>query len=222
MYTRQQILQAIISDGQQMLREGQVADPQEFQQKLHLLDEQWQSVVKRANQRKAIIDNNVAQWNTYRNLVDKLSDWLNQTDDGLHVFDFTIAPMQKVRTLHEKLQSIHREFSQHEPMYQKVHEAGRILIQNSDEESQELVRANLDSLQQQWMAVASKIDDRRGHLEDLMNQWQDCENGIEDILGWLKDIRRSLSADLPMTFDDLQRELQKCSVSIPTILCIDP
>ena len=102
MYSRQQILHAIISDGQTMMNNGDVEDRQAFQQKLHLLAAQWQSVVRRANQRKAIIDSTIKQWQAFNDSSEKLREWLADKEEGLQVFSFDSASLQKVKNLVEK------------------------------------------------------------------------------------------------------------------------
>ena len=102
MYSRQQILHAIISDGQTMMNNGDVEDKEAFQQKLHLLAAQWQSVVRRANQRKAIIDSTIKQWQAFNDLSEKLREWLADKEEGLQVFTFDSASLQKVKNLVEK------------------------------------------------------------------------------------------------------------------------
>lgn len=119
MFSRQQILHSIISDGQHMLEHGQVDDRwiyfikrvwlaiievhivyeihnvshvhivheihnvsnpyvyrDEFKLKLALLSNQWQGVVRRAQQRKGIIDSLLRQWQRYREMLEKLRKWL--------------------------------------------------------------------------------------------------------------------------------------------------
>jgi len=102
MYTKQQILHAIISDGQKMMKEGDVEDKEEFQQKLHLLAEQWQSVVRRANQRKAIIDNTTKQWQAFNELTERLRDWLTEKEFGLKTFELDLVSLQKIKNLLDK------------------------------------------------------------------------------------------------------------------------
>lgn len=102
MYSRQQILHAIISDGQTMMNEGDVENKDEFQQKLVLLADQWQSVVRRANQRKAIIDSTIKQWQGFNEQSEKLRDWLKEKEEGLQMFNFDTVSLQRVKNLVEK------------------------------------------------------------------------------------------------------------------------
>ena len=106
MYSRQQILHAIISDGQTMMADGDIDNKEEFQQKLHLLADQWQSVVRRANQRKAIIDSTIKQWQSFNDMSEKLREWLAEKEDGLQVYNFDTATLQKVKNLVEKAKVI--------------------------------------------------------------------------------------------------------------------
>jgi len=102
MYSRQQILHAIISDGQTMMNDGDVENKEQFQQKLVLLADQWQSVVRRANQRKAIIDSTIKQWQSFNEQSEKLRAWLQEKEEALQVFNFDTASLQKIKNLVEK------------------------------------------------------------------------------------------------------------------------
>lgn len=58
----------------------------EFKLKLALLSNQWQGVVRRAQQRRGIIDSLLRQWQRYREMVEKLRKWLaeiSQHSDAL-------------------------------------------------------------------------------------------------------------------------------------------
>ena len=58
-FNRQQILFAIITDGQRMVQDGDLDDPEEFQLQLDQLSEQWQSVIRRTAAKKDDIDRNI-------------------------------------------------------------------------------------------------------------------------------------------------------------------
>lgn len=104
MYSKQQILHAIINDGQKMMKDGEVENRKEFQNKLHLLAEQWQSVVRRANQRKGIIEASIKEWRDYNDLTEKLREWLAEKEYGMTAFDVDSLSLQKVKNLLEKAQ----------------------------------------------------------------------------------------------------------------------
>ena len=72
MISRQQILHSILREGQQMLADGDVENKEQFEKRLNLLQEQWDQVVTRSQQKKGEIDRLVAQWLIYKNQKDRL------------------------------------------------------------------------------------------------------------------------------------------------------
>ena len=103
MYSHQQVLHAIISDGQKMMRAGEVEDPKGFEQKLRLLSEQWQSVIRRATQRKNIIDNTIQDWHMFNSLGQQLHTWLGEKEESLKMFEFDKLSLQQIRNLLDKV-----------------------------------------------------------------------------------------------------------------------
>ena len=103
MYSNQQILHAIITDGQKMMRAGEVEDVEEFQQKLQLLSEQWQSVMQRANQRRATIEGLIAKWQQFNAISDQLKSWLQEKEAAIASLEFGSDSLQVIRNLSEKV-----------------------------------------------------------------------------------------------------------------------
>ena len=67
MQARQQILASIIDEGHQMIQYGDAFDESaDFERKLEQLEDRWHSVVRRANQRKTVVDGAVNQWQQYQ------------------------------------------------------------------------------------------------------------------------------------------------------------
>lgn len=73
-FPHQQILYSIIRDGHEMMENSRgTSGAEDFGRKLRLLEEQWQTIVRQANQRKALVDSIVTLWQTYREMLDDLS-----------------------------------------------------------------------------------------------------------------------------------------------------
>lgn len=77
----------------------------EFNLKLTLLSNQWQGVVRRAQQRRGIIDSQIRQWQRYREMAEKLRKWLVEVSylptSGLGSVPI---PLQQARTLFDEVQ----------------------------------------------------------------------------------------------------------------------
>lgn len=77
----------------------------EFKLKLALLSNQWQGVVRRAQQRRGIIDSLLRQWQRYREMVEKLRKWLVEAShqaETLHAG--APVPLQQARAMLDAVQ----------------------------------------------------------------------------------------------------------------------
>lgn len=77
----------------------------DFSVKLALLSNQWQGVVRRAQQRRGIIDSLVRQWQNYREMAEKLLQWLQEvtSDTDEHQPGEPVA-LQQARNLLDQIQ----------------------------------------------------------------------------------------------------------------------
>lgn len=80
-------------------------DSDDFSEKLALLSNQWQGVVRRAQQRRGIIDSLVRQWQNYREMTEKLLQWLQEVahDSDVHQPGEPVA-LQQARNLLGQIQ----------------------------------------------------------------------------------------------------------------------
>lgn len=58
----------------------------DFCVKLALLSNEWQGVVRRAQQRRGIIDSLVRQWQNYQKTTEKLQRWLQEVTRDPYVY----------------------------------------------------------------------------------------------------------------------------------------
>lgn len=77
----------------------------EFNLKLALLSNQWQGVVRRAQQRRGIIDGLIRQWQRYREMVEKLQRWLVEVSQSAEVLQSgATVPLQQARSMLDAVQ----------------------------------------------------------------------------------------------------------------------
>lgn len=77
----------------------------EFNLKLALLSNQWQGVVRRAQQRRGIIDSLIRQWQRYREMVEKLRRWLLEISHPAEALQAgTTVPLQQARSMLDAVQ----------------------------------------------------------------------------------------------------------------------
>jgi len=73
--------------------------------KLALLSNQWQGVVRRAQQRRGIIDGLIRQWQRYREMVEKLRRWLVEVSHPAEELQAgSTVPLQQARSMLDAVQ----------------------------------------------------------------------------------------------------------------------
>lgn len=77
----------------------------EFNLKLALLSNQWQGVIRRAQQRRGIIDSQIRQWQRYREMAEKLCKWLAEVScQTVCELGKVPIPLQQARALLDEMQ----------------------------------------------------------------------------------------------------------------------
>lgn len=77
----------------------------EFRMKLTLLSNQWQGVVRRAQQRRGIIDSQLRQWHRYREMAEKLRKWLVEVSHQTETLRAGApVPLQQARVMLDTVQ----------------------------------------------------------------------------------------------------------------------
>ncbi|KAJ0008745.1 hypothetical protein NQD34_016160 [Periophthalmus magnuspinnatus] len=211
MFSRQQILHSIISDGQRMLEQGQVDDRDEFNMKLTLLSNQWQGVVRRAQQRRGIIDGLIRQWQRYREMVEKLRKWLLEVSHPTEALQSgATIPLQQARSMLDAVQLKEKVLQRQQGSYILTVEAGRQLLLSADSPAEGALQAELTDIQERWKQATVCLEEQRKQLVILLKDWERCEKGICSSLEKLRAFKRQLSQPLPDHHEDLQAEQMRC------------
>uniref|UniRef100_A0A674A285 Spectrin repeat containing nuclear envelope protein 1 n=1 Tax=Salmo trutta TaxID=8032 RepID=A0A674A285_SALTR len=211
MFSRQQILYSIISDGHRLLDQGQVDDRDDFSLKLALLGNQWQGVVRRAQQRRGIIDSLVRQWQRYREMSEKLRRWIQEVsrDPEVHQQGEAVA-LQQARTMLDQIQLRERVLQRQQGGYILAVEAGRSLLLSADARAESALQTELMDMQECWRHANVRLDEQKRELLSLLKDWGRCEKGIAASLEKLRAFKRKLSLPLPDNHEELHSEQVRC------------
>ncbi|XP_008578910.1 PREDICTED: nesprin-1 isoform X2 [Galeopterus variegatus] len=211
MFSRQQILHSIIIDGQRLLEQGQVDDRDEFNLKLTLLSNQWQGVIRRAQQRRGIIDSQIRQWQRYREMAEKLRKWLVEVSYlPLSGLGSVPIPLQQARTLYDEVQFKEKVFLRQQGSYILTVEAGKQLLLSADSGAEAALQTELTEIQEKWKSASMSLEEQKKKLAFLLKDWEKCEKEIADSLEKLRTFKKKLSQPLPDHHEELHAEQMRC------------
>ncbi|XP_068007808.1 nesprin-1 isoform X2 [Melanerpes formicivorus] len=211
MFSRQQILHSIISDGQHLLEQGQVDDRDEFNLKLTLLSNQWQGVIRRAQQRKGIIDSQIHQWQRYREMAEKLRKWLVEMScQPVSGLGNGPIPLQQARALLDEVQLKEKVLLRQQGSYILTVEAGKQLLLSADSGAEAALQTELTEIQERWKIASTQLEQQKKQLTLILKDWKKSEKGVGDSLEKLRSFKKKLSQPLPEHHDELHAEQLRC------------
>lgn len=95
---------------------------------------------------------------------------------------------------------------------------GEKAMTNTSMEGREMIRKELQQLQQEWESLISEITDTKVMLESCLLQWADYNHSYEKIQKWLRDTEKRLRETEPKgDLSEKKAELQRLKVNI---LCL--
>ncbi|KAG8444139.1 hypothetical protein GDO86_009355 [Hymenochirus boettgeri] len=211
MFSRQQILHSITVDGQRLLEQGQVEDRDEFNLKLTLLSNQWQGVIRRAQQRKGIIDSQIRQWQRYREMAEKLRKWLVEMSyQPVTGLGSSLIPLQQARNMLDEVQLKDKVLHRQQGSYILTVEAGKQLLLSVDSIAEAALQAEITDIQEKWKVTTIRLEQQKKHLALILKDWEKCEKGIAESLEKLRSFRKNLSPPLPDHHNELHTEQMHC------------
>uniref|UniRef100_A0A8C4WWA1 KASH domain-containing protein n=1 Tax=Eptatretus burgeri TaxID=7764 RepID=A0A8C4WWA1_EPTBU len=207
MFSRQQILHSIISSGQSLLDQGEIEDRDEFDAQLALLSDQWLGVVRRAQQRKGLIDGTIKQWQHYWEVRSRLRCWLEE--NTIQTDSSQLQPIFSLEEAHLLLEDVklkEKSYRRHHGTYSLALEAGKPLLLFADPPTEETLQEELMEIQQKWKAMGKLIEEWHSHLAGLLKKWESCEKGINVLTERLHSMKEKLSLALPEIHKELKIE----------------
>ncbi|KAG9336608.1 hypothetical protein JZ751_002955 [Albula glossodonta] len=199
-----QILHSVINEALKLLERGEVDDRSDFILKLSQLKEQWQGVVRRAQQRRALVEGLVRHWQLYTRSLKKLNRLLSDA----HALLPPAGPLHcSLTQLHSSLEDIkHMEllFHRHQSCYIQTLEVGRQLFSMGDAQTQAQLQAELGALQEDWERSHSLLGKRRALTCTIIQTWELFEAKLADSGHKLVDMKTRLKQLLPEHMAELQ------------------
>ncbi|KAK1160588.1 nesprin-2-like [Acipenser oxyrinchus oxyrinchus] len=176
-----QILHSVINEAQHLLERGEVEDRSEFILKLSLLKEQWQGAIRRAQQRKGVIEGLVRQWHHYQDSLKKLKTFLSDTANHLD-----LSSRQAHHGLHQTRREVedikHKEmlFQRHRCSYILTLETGKQIFSMANPETETLLQEELCELQESWEHTETLLKEKKQLMNTALESWENCENKINE------------------------------------------
>ncbi|KAJ8309206.1 hypothetical protein KUTeg_014080 [Tegillarca granosa] len=146
----------------------------------------------------------------YAEAFTEAATWLQSTRDRLSVCADTSGDKYTIQTQLEKLQEFVVVKEEGQLLIHTANTWGEKAMTNTSMEGREMIRKELQQLQQEWDNMIGEVTDTKVMLESCLLQWTDFNASYDQIQKRLRDMERRIresepKADLSEKKADLQR-----------------
>uniref|UniRef100_A0A670I786 Spectrin repeat containing nuclear envelope protein 2 n=1 Tax=Podarcis muralis TaxID=64176 RepID=A0A670I786_PODMU len=187
-----------------------------FLSKLTLLKEQWQSIVRAAQQRKGEIDSLVKQWQKFTTSLQDIKKIL------VHTSGFMAAvESQEKYSLHQ-LRNLSHDVKKKEILLQRWQTkhaltlaAGEKLLDVANPEARVALQLKMTHVQETWSKTQLQLEKIRKQLQRTLQTWESGKSQTENLGNRLRELKARIKYPLPVQHAELQaakehvKELEK-------------
>ncbi|XP_065488909.1 dystonin isoform X18 [Caloenas nicobarica] len=190
----QSTVEAVKKAGNDLIESSAVEEASNLRSKLELLNQRWQNVLEKTEQRKQQLDSALIQAQGFHGEVEDLQQWLTDTERQL----LASKPVGGLpETAREQLNT-HMElcaaFEAKEETYKRLMQKGQQMLARCPESAETNVEQDINNLKEKWESVQTKLSERKTKLEEALNLAMEFHNSLQDFINWLTQAEQTLTA----------------------------
>ncbi|KAM6280747.1 dystonin isoform 10-T10 [Porphyrio hochstetteri] len=190
----QSTVEAVKKAGNDLIESSAVEEASNLRSKLELLNQRWQNVLEKTEQRKQQLDSALIQAQGFHGEVEDMQQWLTDTERQL----LASKPVGGLpETAREQLNA-HMElcaaFEAKEETYKCLMQKGQQMLARCPESAETNVEQDINNLKEKWESVQTKLSERKTKLEEALNLAMEFHNSLQDFINWLTQAEQTLTA----------------------------
>ncbi|NXQ42460.1 DYST protein, partial [Catharus fuscescens] len=193
-FAHQSTVEAVKKAGNDLIESSAVEEASNLRSKLELLNQLWQNLLEKTEQRKQQLDSALIQAQGFHGEVEDLQQWLTDTERQL----LASKPVGGLpETAREQLNA-HMElcaaFEAKEETYKSLMQKGQQMLARCPESAETNVEQDINNLKEKWESVQTKLSERKTKLEEALNLAMEFHNSLQDFINWLTQAEQTLTA----------------------------
>ncbi|NWU85775.1 DYST protein, partial [Onychorhynchus coronatus] len=190
----QSTVEAVKKAGNDLIESSAVEEASNLRSKLELLNQRWQNLLEKTEQRKQQLDSALIQAQGFHGEVEDLQQWLTDTERQL----LASKPVGGLpETAREQLNA-HMElcaaFEAKEETYKCLMQKGQQMLARCPESAETNVEQDINNLKEKWESVQTKLSERKTKLEEALSLAMEFHNSLQDFINWLTQAEQTLTA----------------------------
>ncbi|KAM7137061.1 dystonin isoform 10-T10 [Molossus nigricans] len=189
----QSTVEAVNKAGNDLIESSAGEEASSLQNKLEVLNQRWQNVLEKTEQRKQQLDGALRQAKGFHGEIEDLQQWLTDTERHL----LASKPLGGLpETAREQL-TAHMEicaaFDVKEETYKSLMQKGQQLLARCPKSAETNIDQDINNLKEKWESVETKLSERKTKLEEALNLAMEFHNSLQDFINWLTQAEQTLN-----------------------------
>nr|XP_019590194.1 PREDICTED: dystonin isoform X12 [Rhinolophus sinicus] len=189
----QSTVEAVNKAGNDLIESSAGEEASSLQHKLEVLNQRWQNVLEKTEQRKQLLDGALRQAKGFHGEIEDLQQWLTDTERHL----LASKPLGGLpETAREQLNA-HMEicaaFNVKEETYRNLMQKGQQMLARCPKSAETNIDQDINNLKEKWESVETKLNERKTKLEEALNLAMEFHNSLQDFINWLTQAEQTLN-----------------------------
>ncbi|XP_007471251.1 PREDICTED: dystonin isoform X1 [Lipotes vexillifer] len=189
----QSTVEAVNRAGNDLIESSAGEEVSNLQNKLEVLNQRWQNVLEKTEQRKQQLDGALRQAKGFHGEIEDLQQWLNDTERHL----LASKPLGGLpETAREQLNA-HMEicaaFDVKEETYKSLMQKGQQMLARCPKSAETNIDQDINNLKEKWESVETKLNERKVKLEEALTLAMEFHSSLQDFINWLTQAEQTLN-----------------------------
>ncbi|XP_005406949.1 PREDICTED: dystonin isoform X7 [Chinchilla lanigera] len=189
----QSTVEAVNKAGSDLIESSAGEEASNLQHKLEVLNQRWQNVLEKTEQRKQQLDGALRQAKGFRGEIEDLQQWLTDTERHL----LASKPLGGLPETAKEQLNAHMEvcaaFDVKEETYRSLMQKGQQMLASCPKSAETNVDQDINNLKEKWESVETKLNERKIKLEEALSLAVQFHDSLQDFISWLTQAEQTLN-----------------------------
>ncbi|XP_032155709.1 dystonin isoform X25 [Sapajus apella] len=189
----QSTVEAVNKAGNDLIESSAGEEASNLQNKLEVLNQRWQNVLEKTEQRKQQLDGALRQAKGFHGEIEDLQQWLTDTERHL----LSSKPLGGLPETAKEQLNVHMEvcaaFEAKEETFKNLMQKGQQMLARCPKSAETNIDQDINNLKEKWESVETKLNERKTKLEEALNLAMEFHNSLQDFINWLTQAEQTLN-----------------------------
>uniref|UniRef100_A0A8C6IJY6 Dystonin n=1 Tax=Mus spicilegus TaxID=10103 RepID=A0A8C6IJY6_MUSSI len=189
----QSTVEAVNKAGNDLIESSEGEEASNLQYKLRILNQRWQDILEKTDQRKQQLDSALHQAKGFHGEIEDLQQWLTDTERHL----LASKPLGGLPETAKEQLNAHMEvctaFAIKEETYKSLMLRGQQMLARCPRSAETNIDQDITNLKEKWESVKSKLNEKKTKLEEALHLAMNFHNSLQDFINWLTQAEQTLN-----------------------------